>query len=135
MNKCECELRNRKWNGGGRCLSCGRRYDEPSFRPADLGMMFQFDSEGYPDSCAIPSTVAACPCCGSQLVAEFEEWTADDKQPAWGSARVDCSRPECYDEYKDSEYWRMPYVYWLPVEVTCQQWMKEQWQKEQTNDK
>ena len=27
--KCECELRDRKWNGYGRCLFCGCRYVEP----------------------------------------------------------------------------------------------------------
>ena len=23
---CDCELRNRQWNGFGRCLTCGRKY-------------------------------------------------------------------------------------------------------------
>jgi hypothetical protein len=31
--KCECELRDRQWNGFGRCLRCGRQYVEGRTRP------------------------------------------------------------------------------------------------------
>ena len=91
-------------------------------------MSFNYGLDGEPVSCAIPLSVAQCPCCGSALDASFEEWDAEEPfEPEWDMATIDCSRPECYDEYKDSEYWRMPYVYWLPVEVTCKKWMQRQW--------
>ena len=28
MRRCDCDLRDRQWNGYGRCLHCGQRYDE-----------------------------------------------------------------------------------------------------------
>lgn len=92
--------------------------------------MFSFDNECYPTSCEVPVSVAACPCCGSAVVAEFEAWDAVTKEPEWDTVKVDCSRDGCYDEYQDSEYWRMPYVYWLPVEIAAQEWMAKEWKNQ-----
>lgn len=29
---CDCDLRHRQWNGFGRCLACGRKYESPVAR-------------------------------------------------------------------------------------------------------
>ena len=33
MILCDCELRDRQWNGFGRCLQCGRQYVDSRTRP------------------------------------------------------------------------------------------------------
>ena len=87
-----------------------------------------FDSEGYAESCLIPLAVASCPCCGNSLIVEFDEWFIDDKQPDWDSMKVDCSRGmDCFKENESHEANRMPYVYWLPIENTCRDWVRSHW--------
>lgn len=97
---------------------------------AEMYGFFRIGSDGYPESCIVPAKVTRCPCCSSPVKAEFDEWTGDDNEPSWDTVKVDCMRPGCYEEYQDSEFWRMPYVYWLPVEEAARQWMQRRWKYE-----
>lgn len=89
---------------------------------------FEFDRDGYFSSCVIPKRVEVCPCCGKGLVAQCTGWDKfdNDESGVWWPADLDieCVRGmKCYKEYEHSEQWNMPYVYWLPVEEHCKQWI------------
>lgn len=86
---------------------------------------FEFDTDGYFESCIIPKDIGACPNCDSELVADAEEWETESKIPT--TIKVDCIRDmECWEENEHSEPNRMPYVYWLPLEVASEAWVLEQ---------
>lgn len=83
-------------------------------------------SENHLDHIVIPVEVARCPCCDSAVQLEFDEWEADSGCPIIENGRLECTREQCFQEYQHSEMWRMPYVYWLPLEVAAQRWAMEQ---------
>jgi hypothetical protein len=90
---------------------------------------FRFDEQGWLQYCLIPKKLETCPCCQSQLeIQETDEFYFDETYQVWlcDEIKVDCVRGmKCYKEFKNSEYWRMPYVYWLPVETTCGKWVND----------
>lgn len=72
----------------------------------------------------IPKKVETCPCCDKRLDAHAEGWYEENGIWWPDEVKVDCVRGmRCYNEYKDAEQWRMPYVYWLPVEQHCERWI------------
>jgi hypothetical protein len=89
---------------------------------------FRFDDQGWLQYCLIPKKLETCPCCQSQL--ELEEiggYYFDETYQVWlcDEIKVDCVRGmKCFKEFKDSEFWRMPYVYWLPIETSCTNWIQ-----------
>jgi hypothetical protein len=99
-----------------------------SFDPFKI-YKFEFNDEGSFDSCMIPKKLETCPCCDSRLVARCEGWEKGDDDPFWipVDIQIDCIRDEdnlrCYREHENSEIWRMPYVYWLPVSEHCRSWI------------
>lgn len=88
---------------------------------------FKFDDDGYFSGCLLPRSLAVCPCCGKRLVAEADSWERGDEDAYWiPLVKIDCIRGmECWDENKYSEPNRMPYVYWLPLEMKCNEWVRK----------
>lgn len=90
---------------------------------------FSFDDDGWFSSCRISKKVETCPCCNSVLYADATGWEEDDSGFYFPvEIDISCVRDmteemECYAENKDSQIWRMPYVYWLPVEEHCKRWI------------
>jgi hypothetical protein len=102
-------------------------------------LKFTFYSDGWFQSCLVPKSIETCPCCQSQLVAECNGWYKEIIIPKddWkrivmmpDEVKVHCLRDyendlECFIEFEHSDYWRMPYVYWLPVETHCKSWLND----------
>lgn len=87
---------------------------------------FEFDDDAMLKSCIIPKQVETCVCCGKRLFVDATGWDKGDDDVFWTPVDLDieCERGlKCYKEYEDSEYWRMPYVYWLPVTEHCRRWI------------
>jgi len=79
----------------------------------------------------IPRDIAVCPCCGSGLyITEIPECEIDED----GSLipvhlHLEClgepdEDDEAWDEW-DASHSRMPYVYWLPVELRVLEWLRK----------
>jgi hypothetical protein len=88
---------------------------------------FAFNEEGQLLSFDVAKRVETCVCCGKQLFAQCTGWNREDGSKVWMPVEIDleCKRGmKCYREYENSEYWRMPYVYWLPVHEHILQWVK-----------
>lgn len=86
----------------------------------------------------IHASIAVCPYCGGALTVQSEEWVQlDDGTFALeeGLAHADCMNEPDIDENTDvgRKAWRawnsqhsyMPYVYQLPVDIKCTQWINE----------
>lgn len=85
---------------------------------------FFFDGDGMFSSCIVPKLIAVCPCCDAGLVIEATGWSKENGFYLPNEISVECNRDiECYEENENSMQWRMPYVYWLPVEDKCKKWL------------
>ena len=86
---------------------------------------FEFDTEGQLVFCLVPTHVANCPCCESQLYLEVTSGEWDENLDLFFPDEIspDCTRPKCFRENINAPEWRMPYVYWLPLENKCQEWL------------
>lgn len=67
----------------------------------------------------IPTTVAVCPHCQGQLYLEVDEWDTETGIPTEAGVHVSCVN----DEESPGLHYQMPYVWWLPLEMTVYQWI------------
>jgi len=98
------------------------------FRYQDESVKF-FDREHYPE---IPSDVAICPICGAGLIIEdIDEWETELGRVTEAGLHIACSQaPDIgSDGWEDWFKWHynMPYVDWLPVDVTVYKWFDKRY--------
>jgi hypothetical protein len=91
-----------------------------------VSLKFKFGDDGMFQSCFVPKNVETCVCCDRALTIDCTGWDSEEGNEFWWPSEIDldCIRGmKCYEEYENSEYWRMTYVYWLPVEQHCKRWL------------
>lgn len=100
--------------------------EQKKYNPFEI-LQFEFDSDGWFSSCWIPKSVATCCCCQSKLFIQASGWTFEDCGFYLPDLfDLDCERGmECFEEFENSPMWRMPYVYWLPIEEKCKAWLHQ----------
>lgn len=98
------------------------------FRYQDESVKF-FDRDHYPE---IPAEVAICPKCEAGLIIEdIDEWESETGRVTEGGLHIACSKaPDIGSRnWEDWFSWHydMPYVYWLPVDVTVYKWFDKRY--------
>jgi hypothetical protein len=68
----------------------------------------------------IPKDIARCPTCNRGLFLEVNEWEDDTGIPT-----EEGTKPMCPVFHRNSEADRLPYVYWLPIEVKVYAWARD----------
>lgn len=79
-----------------------------------------------------PLDIAKCPICGAAvIVGDFDEYETETGLVTESGFHIDCeTEPEFDDpDYDDwfNSHWSMPYVDWLPLEVSLHQWFNRRY--------
>jgi hypothetical protein len=81
----------------------------------------------------IPESVAVCPDCEGQITIEANAWTQEDNgewvATSFDSVCVnepDIEDSEAFAEWEELHHrsYDMPYVYWLPIDIKIENWLK-----------
>ena len=91
---------------------------------------FFFFSKDKPP--VIPTSVAVCPKCGTQLVIEdIDQWEVETGRVTECGFHITCAnQPDIdSDEWREwfNWHWSMPYVDWLPVTAVVYKWFDERY--------
>ncbi len=84
---------------------------------------FEFDNSGDLRSCYVPKVVARCPICKSRLIIEVTGCVEESGRSFPDEITLTCVNENSKKCPENAIEWQMPYVYWLPVEMSCQNWL------------
>ncbi len=86
---------------------------------------FEFDNSGDFASCYVPKRVARCPICKGRLDITATGWIEENKHVFPDEITLTCENENSEKCPDNAIEWQMPYVYWLPVQTTCQNWLNK----------
>lgn len=75
------------------------------------------------DIYSIPTDIAVCPYCGSDLFFDFDEYDLETGMPTESGLHVWC--PADLADKIGGDHDDMPYAYWLPVNMRVFSWLAQ----------